>query len=192
MPISTPLGPWGMGASAGPATEGLKGLSGRVQNPDHIRCDQGGKRVRQPQQRTSPALYAHILPIFCAPTSSATRHRPASQPGPHNRAAQPRKTQAHGPQRSQEHPPSSHVTPAHPHITCTSHHHDRAHKYIHVATASSSSRTLDCESPSFTPKWALACRRPLAARSCRNPGLMRRLSAPLPAPPAARCRSAQR
>ena len=29
----TPLGPWGVGASVGPATEGLKGLSGRVADP---------------------------------------------------------------------------------------------------------------------------------------------------------------
>ena len=37
----TPLGPWGVGASAGPATEGLKGLSGRVADPNP--CD---KRIR--------------------------------------------------------------------------------------------------------------------------------------------------
>ena len=42
----TPLGPWGVGASAGPATEGLKGLSGRVQNPSPLEGDQGGKRVK--------------------------------------------------------------------------------------------------------------------------------------------------
>ena len=43
----TPLGPWGVGASAGPATEGLKGLSGRVANPGPLEGDQGGKGVKQ-------------------------------------------------------------------------------------------------------------------------------------------------
>ena len=47
----TPLGPWGVGASAGPATVGLKVVSGRVQNPDHIRCDQGGKGVKVVMRR---------------------------------------------------------------------------------------------------------------------------------------------
>ena len=41
----TPVGPWGVGGSVGPATEGLKGLSGRVQNPnlasDAIRVGKG-------------------------------------------------------------------------------------------------------------------------------------------------------
>ena len=32
--VHRPLGPWGVGASAGPATEGLKGLSGRVADPN--------------------------------------------------------------------------------------------------------------------------------------------------------------
>ena len=41
----TPLGPWGVGASAGPATEGLKGLSGRVADPNPVEQDQGGKGV---------------------------------------------------------------------------------------------------------------------------------------------------
>ena len=41
----TPLGPWGVGASAGPATVGIKGDSGRVQNPNPDRLDQGGKGV---------------------------------------------------------------------------------------------------------------------------------------------------
>ena len=39
----TPLGPWGVGASAGPATEGLKGLSGRVAD----RCPLEGDTVRK-------------------------------------------------------------------------------------------------------------------------------------------------
>ena len=39
----TPLGPWGVGASAGPATEGLKGLSGRVANPIPLRGNRVGK-----------------------------------------------------------------------------------------------------------------------------------------------------
>ena len=42
----TPPGPWGVGGSAGPVAAGLKVVSGRVQNPDHIRCDQGGSRVK--------------------------------------------------------------------------------------------------------------------------------------------------
>ena len=42
----TPLGPWGVGASAGPATEGLKGLSGRVADPNPCDKDQGGKSVK--------------------------------------------------------------------------------------------------------------------------------------------------
>ena len=38
----TPLGPWGVGASAGPATEGIKGDSGRVADPNPCDKDQGG------------------------------------------------------------------------------------------------------------------------------------------------------
>ena len=41
----TPVGPWGVGASAGPAAKGLKGLSGRVADPNHLRDDQDGSRV---------------------------------------------------------------------------------------------------------------------------------------------------
>ena len=37
----TPLGPWGAGASAGPATEGLKGDSGRVADPNPLREGKG-------------------------------------------------------------------------------------------------------------------------------------------------------
>ena len=33
---STPLGPWGVGASAGPVAAGLKVVSGRVQNPTRV------------------------------------------------------------------------------------------------------------------------------------------------------------
>ena len=40
----TPLGPWGVGASAGPATEGLKGDSGRVADPNPLREDTGWER----------------------------------------------------------------------------------------------------------------------------------------------------
>ena len=48
----TPLGPWGVGASAGPATEGLKGDSGRVADPGTnyhpmVKPYQGGKGVNK-------------------------------------------------------------------------------------------------------------------------------------------------
>ena len=43
---STPLGPWWVGGSAEPATEGLKGDSGRVADPGTIVWYQGGKGVK--------------------------------------------------------------------------------------------------------------------------------------------------
>ena len=45
---STPLGPWGVGAGAcaGPATERLKGDSGRVADPNPCDKDQGGMCAR--------------------------------------------------------------------------------------------------------------------------------------------------
>ena len=41
----TPLGPWEVGGSVGPVAAGLQGRYGRVENPVHIRCEQGGKGV---------------------------------------------------------------------------------------------------------------------------------------------------
>ena len=39
------LGPWGVGASAGPVAAGLKVVSGRVTDPERAQRVQGGKRV---------------------------------------------------------------------------------------------------------------------------------------------------
>ena len=55
----TPLGPWGVGASAGPATEGLKGDSGRVADRYPLEGDTRGKGVNDTQvtavlQRVQP------------------------------------------------------------------------------------------------------------------------------------------
>ena len=43
---STPLGPWEVGGSAGPAGAGLQGRYCSVADPNRIRCDQGRKGVK--------------------------------------------------------------------------------------------------------------------------------------------------
>ena len=40
----TPLGPWGVGGSAGPDTVGLKVDFGRVADPNRLEADQREKR----------------------------------------------------------------------------------------------------------------------------------------------------
>ena len=60
----TPLGPWGVGASTGPATEGLKVDSGRVADPKraqrvHLHVQGGDARLKidesQSEDCTVPA-----------------------------------------------------------------------------------------------------------------------------------------
>ena len=62
-PTGSVLGPWGVGGSAGPATEGLKRLSGRVQNPT-----QGfnGGRVGRSEQKG-------LIGLSCYSSTTGTR-----------------------------------------------------------------------------------------------------------------------
>jgi len=66
-----------VGGSAGPVAAGLKVVSGRVQNPDHIRCDQGGKGVKTDDIFVAPGHYRVHGPSPwvgpSAPTFTGTR-----------------------------------------------------------------------------------------------------------------------
>ena len=53
---STPLGPWEVGGSAGPAGAGLQGRYCSVADPNPLREDQGGKGVKQESSRSDHVL----------------------------------------------------------------------------------------------------------------------------------------
>ena len=69
----TPLGPWGVGVSAGPATAGLKGDSGLVQNPSPLRGDQGGKGVKS---KSGPSHTHVCAEMAISPQACYICHQP--------------------------------------------------------------------------------------------------------------------